>query len=134
MKFLIAGLLAAAVSWVGNRAALRLIGTRVIVVTAPFIEEAVKTGAALAIGASVVLTHSVFGLIEGVYDAWSADLRGLGAGLVSLVGHTVYGYITYLILQRWSGFGLALVGGYAAHLLWNLTVMKLIVQKRGVKG
>ncbi len=131
MNFLIAGILAAVMSWVGNRAVLRLIGAKVIIVSAPFVEEAAKTGMALATGAPIVLTHSVFGLIEGVYDAWGSGVRGLSAGLVSLAGHTVYGYITYLIWQHRTSFGLALIGGYIVHLLWNLTVMKFVVQKKG---
>ena len=132
MKFIIAGILAAAVSRVGNRAALRVIGAKVIVATAPLVEEAAKTGAALTMGASLVLTHSFFGLIEGVYDAWGSGFRGISAGLVSLAGHAFYGYITYLIWQHRAGFGLALAGGYIVHLLWNLTVMKFVVQKKGV--
>lgn len=134
MKFIIAGMLAAAVSWIGNRAALKLMGTKVIIATAPLVEELAKTGAALAAGASIVLTHAVFGLIEGLYDAWGADLRGISAGLVSLAGHTVYGYITCLVWQHFSNLAWALAGGYAAHLAWNLAVMKLIVRKKGVKG
>ena len=132
MKFIIAGVLAAAISWLGNRAALRVIGAKVIVATAPLVEEAAKTGAALTLGAPLVLTHSIFGLIEGVYDAWGSGIRGICAGLVSLAGHTVYGYITYLIWQHRPGLGWALVGGYIVHLLWNLTVMKFVVQKKGV--
>lgn len=132
MTFFLAGVLAAAISWVGNRAALRVIGARVIIVSAPFVEEAAKTGMALTTGASIVLTHGIFGLIEGVYDAWGSGFRGLSAGLISLVGHTAYGYITYLLWQHRYGFGLALAGGYVVHLLWNLTVMKFLVQKKGV--
>ena len=132
MKFIIAGILAAAASWVGNRAALGVIGTRVIVATAPLVEEAAKTGAALTVGASLVLTHGFFGLIEGVYDAWGSGFRGISAGLVSVVGHTFYGYTTYLIWQHGRGVILALVGGHVVHLLWNLTVMKFVVQKKGV--
>lgn len=132
MTFIAAGILAAAVSWVGNRAVLKVIGTRVIVVSAPFVEEAAKTGAALAMGASLVLTHGVFGLIEGIYDAWGSGLRGISAGLISLVGHTLYGYITYLIWQHLAGFGIALAGGYMVHLLWNFTVMKFLVERKGV--
>jgi len=132
MAFIIAGILAAAISWVVNRAVLNMIGARVIIVSAPFVEEAAKSGLALATGSSIVLTHVVFGLIEGVYDAWDSGYRGISAGLVSLAGHTFYGYITYKIWQHYIGFGLALAGGYIVHLLWNLSVMKFLVQKKGV--
>ncbi len=133
MLFFAAGVMAALVSWVGNRLALKIIGTREIVVLAPFIEEAAKTGAAVLTGSPVTLTHGVFGLTEGIYDAWGAGWQGLQAGAASLAGHLFYGYITFLVMQKHNLF-IAILSGYILHMLWNFTVLKLLVRKRGQKG
>ncbi len=134
MRFLIAGMLAAAVSWAFNRAALRWMGAKVIVVLVPLIEELAKSGAAVLSGSPVVATHGVFGLIEGVYDAWESGLTGLEAGVAGFLGHLFYGYVTYLVLQKHAVFWAAAAAGYTVHMLWNITVMKFIVRKRRVTG
>ena len=134
MRFLIAGILAAAVSWVGNRAMLRLLGTQVIVVMAPFIEETAKSGSAALVGSPLLLTHGIFGLIEGFYDAWNSGWQGMEAGIASLTGHLFFGYITYLVLTRHHIFWLAVLTGYTVHMLWNITVMKFMVRKRRISS
>ncbi len=134
MRFLIAGILAAAVSWMGNRAALKIMGTKVIVVLAPFIEELAKSSAAVLTGSSMILTHTMFGLIEGLYDAWDSGWPGVGAGLASLLGHVFYGVVTYLVWQRLGVFWAAVLAGYVVHMLWNIAVMKFVVKKRRVTG
>jgi len=132
MGFLVAGILAAAVSWVGNRAALKLMGPKVIVAVGPFIEELAKNGAAILTGSPLVLTHGVFGLAEGIYDAWDAGFQGLKAGLASLLGHVFYGYLTALVFHKYRVFWPALLTGYTVHMLWNVTVMQFMVTKKGV--
>lgn len=129
MKFLIAGILASLGAWIGNRAALKLGGVRAIVVISPFIEEIAKTGMAFLTGSSLILTHGVFGLVEGFYDAWNSGVEGLKAGACSLVGHLFYGYTAFQVLHK---FGIipAIMAGYVVHMLWNLTVLKFIVKKR----
>lgn len=129
MTFFLAGTLAAAGAWIGNRVALKLGGIRVIVVVSPLIEEAAKTGMALLTGSSLVLTHGLFGLIEGFYDAWNSGNGGLKAGAVSVAGHLFYGYTTLQVMQNF-GVIQAVIAGYLVHMLWNLTVFKLIVKKR----
>lgn len=134
MGFLFAGLLAAAVSWAGNRVALRIMGTDGIAVLAPMIEELAKTGTAVLTGSPVILTHAVFGLVEGVYDAWDAGWPGFRAGLVSFGGHLFYGYVTSLVLQKHKLVLLAIVTGYLMHMLWNVAVLKFVVRKRRGSG
>jgi len=130
MRFLIAGALAAGVSWTGNRAALKLIGTKGIVVLTPLIEESAKTGSAFLIGSPLLLTHAAFGMVEGVYDSWEAGMKGITAGLTSLLGHSFYGYVANLAWNRYGEFPAAVLAGYVAHMMWNMAVMKFVVAKR----
>ncbi len=132
MGFILAGLTAAAVSWVANRAALKLSGPKVIVAVGPFIEELAKTGFAVLTGSSLVLTHGIFGLAEGIYDAWGSGLQGIKAGFVSFLGHIFYGYLTSTVLDKYRLFLPALLAGYVVHVVWNITVIAFIMQKRGV--
>lgn len=134
MRFLVAGILAAGFSWMGNRAALKLFGIQVIVALVPCIEELAKSGAAFLMGTSLILTHGVFGFIEGIYDAWGSGRRGIKAGLISVAGHGFYGYITTYILQRYALFWAAVAAASVVHVLWNLFVMKYVVKKRGTAG
>lgn len=129
MKFIIAGILASLGAWIGNRAALKLGGVRAIVVISPLIEEIAKTGMALLTGGSLILTHGVFGLVEGLYDVWNSGTEGVKAGAVSFAGHLFYGYTAFQVLHK---FGIipAVIAGYVVHMLWNLTVLKFIVKKK----
>ncbi|WP_418791331.1 hypothetical protein [Phosphitispora sp. TUW77] len=131
MLFLAAGVLAAAVSWIGNWLAIKTMGAREIVMLAPLIEEAAKTGSAVLTGSSLILTHAAFGLIEGFYDAWDAGLQGLQAGAASLAGHLFYGYVTFLVMQRHNSLLYAVLSGYLLHMLWNAAVLKFLVKKGG---
>lgn len=132
MIFILAGAVAAVVSWAGNRLGLKVMGPRVIVVFAPLLEEVAKSGAAVLTKGSVIMTHGTFGLIEGVYDAWNTGLRGFKAGIGSFMGHLFYGYVTYLVMTKSNSFMFAVLIGYSVHMLWNLAVMKFIVTKRRV--
>lgn len=132
MKFIVAGVLAAALSWAGNRAALKIMGTKVIVIGAPLLEEVAKTGSSLLLSTSIVLTHGFFGFIEGVYDAWGSGFNGIKAGIVSFLGHLFYGYVTYLVFLKYHVFFAAILTGYVVHMLWNIAVMKFVVTKRRV--
>lgn len=128
--YIVAGLLAAAVSWAGNRAALKLIGTKVIIISAPLLEELAKSGISILLNTSLVLTHGVFGIVEGLYDAWGSGFRGIKAGIISFSGHFFYGYVTYLVLSKYDLFFAAVLAGYLVHTLWNIAVMKFMVTKK----
>lgn len=130
MRFVLAGALAAVLSWVGNRAALKIMGTKVIIISAPLLEELAKSGSAVLLGTSVILTHGIFGLVEALYDAWGSGTRGLTAGAVSFTGHLLFGYISQIVLDKYYFFFAAIMSGYLVHMLWNIAVMKFIVTRR----
>lgn len=130
MRFLIAGIVAAAVSWVGNRAAIKLMGTKAIAFLSPLLEELAKSGSAVILDSPMVLTHGVFGLIEALYDARHAGIRGIEAGLISILGHLFYGYITYQVLHKHNSFLFGIFAGYLIHMLWNIAAMKFAVKER----
>jgi hypothetical protein len=100
-------------------------------VLGPGIEEAAKTGFALAVGAPVVLAHLGFGAVEAVYDAWgrraSGENRasGLAAGTMSLLSHSALGIVAREVLVRTGEPLLAVMVASAVHALWNVGMVVL---------
>lgn len=109
--------LTSTLAFVLNKFLLARIGPLVVVTWGPVMEEAVKTLPAYSLGADVLLTHVLFGLIEAGYDALTAR-HGWLAAVASLAGHSVFGAITVLLTA-----GVGVVAGLAAamlaHLAWN---------------
>lgn len=126
----LAGVSAAAIAWVTNRLALKVFGPPVIICIVPIVEELAKTGLALLFKSSIIWTHSVFGLIEGLYDLFYTQKTGLAAGLTSITGHLLYGLITAWAFSRSGQVAVAVMSGYLAHMIWNLIVMKFLVRKK----
>ncbi|MHB1420242.1 MAG: hypothetical protein ACYCX4_11775 [Bacillota bacterium] len=130
MIFLIAGLMAALGSWMINRNLINWEGNKVIISLIPLVEEVFKTVTAVSLGTSILLTHLVFGAAEGLYDL---RMRGGGvpAALVSLVGHTLFGYLTTIGSNLMGNLPGGLLLGTGAHLFWNMMVYKLSARNEG---
>ncbi|MBE3580903.1 MAG: hypothetical protein IMW96_04605 [Thermoanaerobacteraceae bacterium] len=119
--YLLAGLLAAALAWTGNRflfSFLKFDG----LLWGPLLEEALKTGLALAWGAPVLLVHAAFGLVEA---GWELTRARRGAALAAVGGHTLFGVAA---AGLWEGSGQAVLawgGGFLLHFLWNAALFWL---------
>ncbi|MDA8235810.1 MAG: hypothetical protein M0Z31_13620 [Clostridia bacterium] len=127
MDFLGAGLLAAGMVWAINRFLLQTEKAVNIMFIIPGVEELAKTGLALFFNSSVLLTHGVFGTVEAIVDVFATRRKGIAAGLVSYLGHFLFGLLTILgqkeLESIWAGLGLA----YLAHASWNV----LVIMKSG---
>lgn len=126
MAYVLAVLMAA-LSFLLNRAALRFEGVKAVITWGPTLEEAVKTVPAYWLGADILLTHVVFGAIEAGYDWLTSGRHGLAAAGLSLAGHSLFGLVTVGVLHLAGSLALALVAGMAAHLAWNVTVVRLTI-------
>jgi len=91
---------------------------------APGVEEGAKTGFAWLLGTSIPLTHSIFGLIEGVWDAARGG-RGFAAGLLSLVSHTCFGLAAGWLYRLTASVLLAVAGSCLLHMIWNGLILNL---------
>lgn len=124
MGAILAGLLAAGVSWVTNGQIAERLGPRGLLYLVPAVEELTKSLFAIALNSSLFLSHAVFGTVEAVYDTLMTRKTGVWAGLVSYLGHMLFGLIT-LGIYRLTGLVLfGLMGGYLVHLAWNLLVLE----------
>ncbi len=124
MAYVLAALMAA-LSFLLNRVALRYAGAKAVVTWGPALEEAAKTVPALYLGADVLLTHALFGAIEAVYDWRTSPANGPAAALLSVAGHTLFGALTMAALHFTGSPLLALGAGVAAHIAWNVALIRL---------
>ena len=125
MAYVLAVLMAA-LSFLLNRAALRYAGLQAVIGWGPVIEEAAKTVPAFYLGADVLLTHALFGAIEAGYDWRSGGGNGPTAALLSVAGHSLFGGLTVGVIYLTGSVSLALVAAAAAHVAWNVALVRLM--------
>lgn len=129
--YILACLMAAA-SFLLNRWLWKCFGNVVVISYGPLVEELAKTLPAFFLGANIFLTHSVFGIIEAVYDLLnSARQTKAIAVLLSVVGHSTFGGITYFILAQFNNIWMAVVSGVICHVVWNMAVVRYSTSQRG---
>lgn len=117
-----AGLFAAGAAWVINRFVVKSLGESSIIWVIPWLEEMLKTGIAVFSGASLLLTHGVFGLVEAFYDYAASPRWGIWAGLFSMLSHWFYGLVTVFVYKQTSSWlGGILCTGFL-HVLWNYSM------------
>lgn len=125
MAELILAAAALAASYVTNKALLRLLREKAVVYGAPLFEELLKTLPAYFLNRPLLHVHFLFGLGEAVYDFLSSRKEtGRWAALVSLISHSVFGGLTYLVLKLTATIYPALAGAVLAHCAWNYIIMK----------
>lgn len=118
MKSISAGLVAAGVAFIINKRLSKGFSTTRIVVITPFVEETMKTVASIMFGANVLVTHMTFGIAEAARDIASGG-PGAYAALISVLVHTLCGYIHWWVEKlKFSDF-VGFVFAVAFHLGWN---------------
>jgi len=134
LRSLTASALASGAAFLFNRAASRggRPGPLLAFLLGPGVEEAAKTGFALAMAAPVVVVHLGFGAVEAVYDVSGRRGRasrsgpGFAAGAVSFLSHTAFGALTQAVLALTRQPLLAVTTAAVAHALWNVAIVALM--------
>ncbi|MGI9952551.1 hypothetical protein V3F56_09350 [Moorellaceae bacterium AZ2] len=119
--YLLTGLVAAALAWAGNRFLLSFLKFDTLL-WGPLLEEALKTGLALAWGAPLLVVHFTFGLAEA---AWELKRARRGAALAAVGGHALFGVAA---AGLWESSGQAVLAwgvGFILHFVWNAAVFRL---------
>lgn len=127
MNFLATGMLAALLAFLINRLGVRRLGMEGIIFFVPLSEELSKTLLAYFLASSIFLTHLVFGIIEACYDLSTSPKKGLAAGAVSIIGHSLFGGGTTLVYFYSHNLLFGILTGLLLHVFWNGVVMKLLV-------
>lgn len=100
-------------------------GALLAFVLGPLVEEAAKTGFALAVAAPLVVVHIGFGAAEAAYDAAGRRASGIAAGAMSLVSHGVFGVVTQQVLTITRQPLAAVLAAAVLHAVWNLVIVAL---------
>lgn len=125
MAYVIACLMAA-LSFLLNRRLLQFTGSVTIISYSPVVEEGAKTLLSFYLGADILATHVLFGVLEAGYDWYASSGTGTKAVFFSVLGHSLFGLITIVCLSVSSSVWLGLGGGILTHLLWNVMVIRLL--------
>lgn len=119
---LTAAFLAAAMAWVINSLVLVKLGSKGISFITPGVEEIAKTGAAVTIGAAILWTHTVFGIIEAAVEIRRRGNRGIIAAWLAIAAHSLFGLIATWAYNR-GGFIASILLAYLVHATWNWGVI-----------
>lgn len=133
MQALLAILLASTAAYLSNRWLVRRLGNLSIITIVPVLEELLKTGSSVLMSASLWWVHLGFGALEAVSDILQRPrpfpVVGYIAAWCSLVGHGAFAAVT---IWGWAATGSLLWGlllGSGLHLLWNVSVARLVEQR-----
>ena len=125
MVFLLS-LTALVLSYLINKRMLRLFRENAVIFGAPVFEELFKTLPAYFLNRSVLHVHLLFGLGEALYDFFTGKREsGRWAAWASLISHSLFGVITYWILDRNGKIFPALAAAILSHCAWNFTIMRI---------
>jgi hypothetical protein len=124
-----AALLATAFSYVVNRWGITRFGLAEVMWVGPVMEEVAKTGMAWILDTAVWPVHLYFGTMEGLLDIRTGASHRYGAALVSLAGHSIFGYATLWGTRAFSSIAVGMMLGIGIHVLWNSYVIVFLVKR-----
>lgn len=133
MTFVLAGLVAAGLSWLLNGLLVDKVGRLWVIAIGPGFEELFKTGAALLLGANIFLSHLAFGAVEAMRDMAGRQPGSVPAGLASFTGHSLFGFLAALSYGKTESTLPAVAVPLAVHFLWNGGVVLLRSRLTGRK-
>lgn len=120
-----AGFFMACLSFLVNKALLKIFGPKIIISYSPLVEESTKTLFAYCIGADILLTHVAFGAVEASYDFYHSKNFRWQAAMLSIVAHSLFGIITVITYQLSDSILIGLLLGFTAHWLGNILLVNL---------
>lgn len=101
------------------------LGTMAIFCLVPLTEEVLKTGFALLFNSSILYTHLTFGLAEAVFDVLRPGQNQAPAGIIGIISHGFYGWLTNKVFVLSGNIWLAMAVAIVLHSLWNASVVFL---------
>lgn len=124
---IIAGIISGLLSYIFNKWALKDLKNKGLIIAVPIIEESTKTMSAIIIGTSIVGTHFIFGIIEGIYDIVNSPKKiGKWAALASILSHSFFGLITQLTINIGYPIYWGIFLSWLIHSTWNWYITKHI--------
>ncbi|MBU2700694.1 hypothetical protein Ga0466249_001799 [Sporomusaceae bacterium BoRhaA] len=94
----------------------------VVITLGPIIEEMSKSYLAWYLGAAIVLTHVIFGVIEGGYDLVSSRY-GVQGCILSIGGHSLFGIVTVIFYEISGLVSVGILMASLCHIGYNIWVI-----------
>jgi len=125
MRLVIAALAATSVALFANRTLRDHIKIpNALVWLVPLIEETAKSGSAVLFGTSIPAVHVLFGLAESVHDVLGFEAQDVIAALLSILGHTLFGLIAYLVSKTTGHLVWGIIASAVVHIGWNWIALR----------
>ena len=121
----LAGILAAFLALIINPFSFKHFGQKAIGQLIPLTEEVLKTGLAWLLGANLLGTHSVFGIIEFFWDLFQPGRGQWLPGFTGFLSHLFFGFITQWIYQMTTNLLLGMIVGTAFHVGFNQLILSI---------
>ena len=77
------------------------------------------------VGGPLVITHGVFGVVEGFHDMSRPSKRGIAAALLSIASHLLFGLAATLAVSTSGEWWWGVVAAYPIHAFWNHFVLSV---------
>lgn len=122
MLSILTGVVAAILSFVLNRFYLSKLGARGVIYLIPLGEEVFKTGLAYYVGADLITTHLVFGVLEAGFDFLDSNYL---AALLAIVTHLLLGILTFYSLLVNNNLIAAIMIAILVHTAWNYLIRRI---------
>ena len=124
---IIAGIISGLLSYIFNKWVLNRLNDKGLTVAVPIIEESLKTMSAVIIRTSIIGTHFIFGIIEGIYDIVNSSKKiGKWAALASILSHSFFGLVTVLTINAGYPIYWGIFLSWLIHSTWNWYITKYI--------
>mgnify|MGYP006271441115 FL=1 len=122
MTNILAGLVASTLSFIANRFIFSKLGLWTVIYLIPWSEELFKTVLAYHLGSDLIVTHSIFGLLEASLDLFNNNNL---AAVLALLTHLFFGILTFYF-WRWSNNLIVSIAVVAlVHTAWNYLIRRL---------
>jgi hypothetical protein len=119
----------AAASFILNSWFVKHWGNKALVSMGPVVEEVSKSYLAWYLGASLLVTHSTFGVIEGIYDLLNSRYGTKGC-ILSISGHSLFGLVTLAVYSLSGSIGLGIVMACLIHIAYNFWMIYHFTNKQ----
>lgn len=125
--FIFAGIIAALFSYICNKFVLNKLGDTGLIVAVPFIEELAKSLSPVFLNTSILGSHFIFGIIEGIYDIVNSS-KSIGklAALASIISHSLFGLATILVIGAGYSIYWGIFLAWLFHSTWNWYITKYL--------
>ena len=125
--FVFSGIVAGILAYLWNKLILKRLGDRGLITLVPFIEEFFKSTVAIYLKSNIIGAHFIFGCIEGIYDIVTSSKKiGKWAALASILSHSFFGSVTYLVYLKTSNIPISIFSAWIFHSGWNWYITKYL--------